>query len=397
MAINQHENPADTDHSAWYVDEHVTRCKRCVMDAKTPDITFDEEGICKFCHMQDKLEALYPLGEIGAARLTAIADTIKKAGRGKKYDCIVGLSGGRDSTYCLYVAKNQLGLRPLAVHFDNGWDSDIAKSNIRKICEKLDVELYTKIADWEESRELTNTTIRAQVPYIDLTDDVGIMRTLYESASREGVKHVLLAHSFREEGITPLKWNYFDGRYNRALIRRFSTIKIRKLKNVDFHNMIWWIFVKGIRVVNITNYYDDRGLHVERLLQEELGCIDTGQHHFDNEIFALVYHYARHKFGFDWRVVELSARVRTGVITRDQALEILRTKPFFENREVVSYCLKKQGWTWEEYEKILRGPNYYFTDYPSWYPLIRLFKYPIKWLARANVLPGQAYEKYFEA
>lgn len=372
-------------------------CARCVMDADTPDIRFDAEGVCNFCHMQDRLEALFPLGVEGARIMEGLAERIRRAGRGRRHDCVVGVSGGRDSSYCLYVAKRVLGLRPLAVHFDNGWDSDIAKENIRKICEKLDVELHTIIADWEESRELTNCTIRACVPYIDLTDDVGIASALYRTAAREGIRHILLAHSFREEGVTPLKWNYFDGRYTRSLIRRHARMRLRHFKNVDIHHMIWWVFVKRIRVVNITNYYDDRGAKVERLLEDELGLVDTGQHHYDNEIFALVYHYARHKFGFDWRVVELSARVRTGVLTREQALEILREKPFFEDRETVGYCLKKQGWTWEEYEAILQAPNKYFTDYPTWYPLLRLFRVPIRWLCRANILPGHAYEKYFEA
>jgi hypothetical protein len=367
------------------------------MDATTPDISFDAEGVCKFCHMQDRLEEQFPLGEAGERILRDFAERIRRAGRGKRHDCVVGVSGGRDSSYCLYVAKEVLGLRPLAVHFDNGWDSDIAKNNIRKICERLDVELHTIIADWEESRELTNCTIRACVPYIDLTDDVGIASALYRTAAREGIHYILLAHSFREEGVTPLKWNYFDGRYTRSLIRQFGTLRLRHFKNVDIHHMLYWIFWKRIRVVNVTNYYDDRGAKVEKLLEEVLGLVDTGQHHYDNEIFALVYHYARHKFGFDWRVVELSARVRTGVLTRDQALDILQEKPFFEDRETVGYCLKKQGWTWEEYEAILAAPNKYFTDYPTWYPLLCAFKTPIRWLCRANILPGHAYEKYFEA
>lgn len=367
------------------------------MDTRAPGIRFDARGVCNFCAMQDRLEALYPLGAVGEARLRGIADKIKRKSRRRKYDCIVGVSGGRDSSYCLYYAKEVLGLRPLAVHFDNGWDSDIAKNNIRKLCQRFDVELHTIIADWEESRELTNCTIRACVPYIDLTDDVGIASALYRTAAAEGIKYILLAHSFREEGITPLKWNYFDGRYVRSLIKRFAKQPLRHFQNVDIHHMAWWIFVKRIRVINAPNYYDDRGVEVERLLENELDLVDTGQHHFDNEIFALVYHYARHKFGFDWRVVELSARIRTGVLTRDQALEILAQKPFFENRELVGYCLKKQGWTWEEYEAILKAPNYYFTDYPTWYAVLKLFKTPIRWLSRANVLPGHTYEKYFEA
>lgn len=372
-------------------------CTRCIMDATVPDITFDAQGVCKFCHMQDKLEALFPTGEAGRRIMEAFAEKMRRAGRNRPYDCVMGVSGGRDSSYCLYILKKELGLRPLAVHFDNGWDSDIAKSNIRILCERLGVELHTIIADWEESRELTNCTIRACVPYIDLTDDVGIASALWRTAAAEGIRYIVHAHSFREEGITPLKWNYLDARYVRALIRRFGTMKFRKFQNVDIHHILYWALIRGIRVVNLTNYYDDTGTRVERILERELGLADTGQHHYDNEIFALVYYYARHKFGFDWRVVELSARIRTGVLTREQAMEIMREVPFFENREVISYCLKKQGWTWEEFENILRAPNKYFTDYPSYYPLIRAMRGPVKLLSRLHIVPAHTYEKFIEA
>jgi len=373
------------------------QCTRCVMDTYAPDIRFDADGVCNYCHIQDKLEALFPLGTYGDEELRRFSDRIRRSGKGRRYDCVVGVSGGRDTSFCLYHAKEVMGLRPLAVHFDNGWDSDVAKENLRKVCTGLNVDLHTVIADWEESRELTNATIRACVPYIDLTDDVGIARALYDACVSEGVRYILLSHSFREEGVTPLKWNYMDGRYTRALIKQFGRMKFTKFKNVDLHHMIYWGFVKGIRIVNTTNFYDDTGLQVEALLKEKFGWVDTGQHHYDNEIFGLVFNYARRKFGFDWRCVELSARVRTGIITREQALANLAEVPYFENEDVVNYCLKKQGLSREEYERVIAAPNKYFTDYPSWYPLLKLLRYPIKLACRAHVVPAHAYEKYFEA
>jgi len=366
------------------------------MDSGVPGIRFDAEGVCSYCHIHDKLEAMFPTGDEGAAILGGIADKIRKSGRKRKYDCVVGVSGGRDTSYCLYYVKEKMGLRPLAVHFDNGWDSDISKTNLAKVCDALDVDLHTIIMDWPESRELTNCTIRACVPYIDLTDDVGIASALYRTAAREGAQYIILSHSFREEGITPLMWNYMDARYTRALINQFSTIKLKHFKNVDIHHMLYWIFIKGIHIVNITNYYDDVGEHVEKLLADKYGWVDTGQHHMDNEMFALVYYYARHKFGFDWRIIELSAKVRTDVITRQQALEAMEELPFFENKELVNYGLKKQGFSREEFDKILQAPNKYFTDYPSYYPLLRAFHLPIKALCRAHILPAHAYEKYFD-
>jgi len=374
---------------------NIQTCRRCLLDSTVPGVFFDDKGVCNHCAIHDRLERLYPVGAEGQAILEKMAVKIKKAGRGRKYDCIVGVSGGRDTSYCLYKTV-ELGLRPLAVHFDNGWDSDISKKNLMKLCDKLGVELHTIIADWDESRELTNCTIRASVPYIDLTDDLGIASALYRTAADEGVRYIMLSHSFREEGITPLKWMYIDGRYVRSLIKRFATKKLKHFKNVDIHHMLWWIFVKRIKVVNITNYYNDVGRHVEELLKEKFDWVDTGQHHYDNEIFALVYYYARHKFGFDWRVVELSAKVRTGAVTREQAIEAMQEVPFFEDKRRVEYCLKKQGISAEEWKEIMAAPRKYFYDYPTWYPYLKMMKFPIKLLGRMNILPGHIYEKFFE-
>ena len=380
--------------------DDVRTCTRCVMNSVIPGIKFDENGACTYCRIHDKLERMFPNGPEGREILERLAEKMRRKGRGRKYDCVVGVSGGRDTSYCLHYVAREMGLRPLAVHFDNGWDSDVAKTNLAMVCDKLGVELHTIIMDWPESRELTNSTIRACVPYIDLTDDVGIASSLYRTAANERVRYVILSHSFREEGITPLIWNYMDARFTRATVKRFCRMKPKELKhfkNVDIHHMLYWMFVKGIRVVNITNYYDDVGEHIEELLAREYGWVDTGQHHMDNEMFALVYYYSRHKFGFDWRVIELSAKVRTGVITRDQAIEALESVPFFENEELVDYGLKKQGLSREEFDEILRAPNKFFTDYPSYYPLLRAFKYPIKALCRLHFLPAHAYEKFFEA
>ena len=378
-------------------DPALIRCTRCVMDSRVPGIHFDAQGVCQYCHMQDRMEKDFPLGEAGQKILEGFTQKARAAGKGKPFDCVVGVSGGRDSSYCLYYVKEVMGLRPLAVHFDNGWDSEVAKTNISRLCDALDVELHTVIMDWPESRELTNANIRACVPYIDIFDDIGIANSLYRTAEKEGIKYVFLAHSFREEGVTPLVWNYVDGRFQQAIIDRFCKIPLKHYKNIDIPQMLYWMFVKGIRVVNITNSNDDVGEHVETLMKEKLNWLDTGQHHMDNEMFALVYYYARHKFGFDWRIVELSAKVRTGVLSREEALKALTEVPFFENEELVNYGLKKQGLSREEFDTILQAPNKYFTDYPSWYPLIRTLRWPLFVLCRLHILPAHVYEKFIMA
>ena len=247
----------------------------------------------------------------------------------------------------------QLGLRPLAVHFDNGWDSEIAKTNLRNVLEKLDVDLHTVVADWEESRELTNCTIRASLPYIDMTDDVGIVSALYRTAAKEKIRWIIHSHSFRSEGINPLKWNYMDGRLVRQIIKRFCRIRLKLFRNVELRHFFWWIFVKRIRTFTMTNYYNDVGPEIDELLKNDFGWQETGGWHFDNEIFGLACYYSRVKFGIDWRICEFAAWVRTGVMTREDALQKMTETPEIESREYVDYGLKKQGISPEEWQEIL--------------------------------------------
>ena len=375
--------------------EKVEICSRCIMDTSVSNVRLDENGICNHCKLHDKLDKLYPLNEEGEKQLNKIVEKIKKSGRGRKYDCLVGVSGGRDTSYCLYMTK-KLGLRPLAVHFDNGWDSEIAKTNLAKVLDKLDVDLHTVVADWEESRELTNCTIRASLPYIDMTDDVGIVSALYRTAAREGIRWIIHSHSFRTEGINPLKWNYMDGRLVRSLIKRFARMKLKHFQNVELRHFFYWIFIKRIRTFTMTNYYYDMGADIDQLLMDEFGWKDTGGWHFDNEIFGLQCFYSRKKFGFDWRICEFAALVRSKAMSRDEALKRMQEIPVIESAEYVNYGLKKQGISQDEWKQILAAEPKYFTDYPTYYPLLKALKPLIKLLGRLHILPGHTYEKFFE-
>ena len=370
-------------------------CSRCILDLSVPDIKFDENGVCNHCRLHDKLDQRYPLNEEGRRQLQQIVEKIKKSGRGKPYDCVVGVSGGRDTMYCLYMTK-QLGLRPLAVHFDNGWDSEIAKSNLSKVLNKLDVDLHTVVADWEESRELTNCTIRASLPYIDMTDDVGIVSALYRTAVREKVQWIIHSHSFRTEGINPLKWNYMDGRLVRHLIKRFCRIPLKHFENVELRHFFYWVFIKRIKTFTMTNLYDDVGEEIDQLLKDKFDWEDTGGWHFDNEIFGLQCYYSRHKFHFDWRIIEYAALVRTGAMNRDAALAKMQETPPIEEQAIVDYGLKKQGISAEEFEEIMAAEPKYFTDYPTYYPILKALRPLIKFLGHLHVLPGHTYEKFFE-
>lgn len=372
----------------------VRICARCIMDTSISNVHLGKDGICNHCQLHDKLDKLYPLNEQGRAQLHKVVEKIIRSGRDQRYDCIVGVSGGRDTTYCLYMAK-KLGLRPLAVHFDNGWDSQVAKENLARILDALDVDLHTVVADWEESRDLTNCTIRASLPYIDMTDDVGIVSALYRTAAKEGIRWIIHSHSFRTEGINPLKWNYMDGRLVRHLIKRFGTMKLKHFRNVELRHFFYWIFVKRIRTFTMTNLYDDVGTDIDALLKREFGWQDTGGWHFDNEIFGLQCYYSRHKFGIDWRICEYAAWVRTGAMPREEALRKMQETPEIESKEYVDYGLKKQGISPEEWREIMAAKPKFFTDYPTYYTLLKILS-PLVWLlGRMHILPAHTYEKYF--
>jgi hypothetical protein len=187
-----------------------------------------------------------------------------------------------------------------------------------------------------------------------------------------------------------------DGRLVRHLIQRFCRIKLKHFQNVELRHFVYWIFVKRIRTFTMTNFYDDTGLKVDQLLEEKCNWQPTGGWHYDNEIFGLTCYYSRHKFYFDWRIIELGAHVRTGVMTREEALERLEQIPAIERPDVVQYALKKQGISPEEFEEIMAAEPKCFTDYPTYYPVLKALRPLIKLAGRLNILPGHTYEKFFE-
>jgi hypothetical protein len=187
-----------------------------------------------------------------------------------------------------------------------------------------------------------------------------------------------------------------DGRLVHHIIKRFCRIPLKFFKNVELRHFFWWVFVKRIKTFTITNYYDDLGDKIDEFLGEQFGWQSTGGWHFDNEIFGLACHYSRVKFGIDWRIPEFAAWVRTGEMTREAALEALEETPAIEREEIVSYGLKKQGISDEEWQQILAAEPRYFTDYPTYYPVLKLLS-PLIWLlGRLHILPAHTYEKFFK-
>jgi len=373
--------------------EDSRTCTRCIMDTSVPEIVFDDDGVCNFCRIHDDMEKNHPLGPEGEKNFRKIIDEIKVNGQGRKYDCIVGVSGGRDSTYTLLLAI-QSGLRPLAVHFDNGWNSDIAVSNIKKTTDKLGVDLYTHVANWEEFKDLQISFLKASVPDAEVPTDYAILSVLYKAARDQKVRYILNGHSFRTEGVAPIGWTYMDGKYIRSVHRRFGSQRLRSFPLMGMSQLIYNTLVARIRVINIPEFVEYEHDHVNAVLEEELDWTYYGGHHHESIYTEFIQsYYLPQKFGIDKRKLEFSALIRSGQMTREEALDIV-SKPYPYKEENVKYTLRKLGLNKEDFDEIMSRPPKGFKDYPSYYNRIRMMRWPIKKACDMGLLPHVFHEKY---
>lgn len=376
-------------------------CTRCIIDTTVPGARFDEKGECSYCKIHDKLEKLYALDEGGEKTFKRLIEKIKAKGKNNKYDCVVGVSGGRDSTYTLYLIK-QLGLRPLAVHFNDGFGNPMAGENMKKAAAKLKVDLRTVTSDWRESKDLKIAFLKASTPDVEIGTDVGIETALYGSAVHVNVKYIISGYSFRTEGICPLEWNYLDGRYLKSVHDRFGTVKLRKWTpedpgfNLHIRHIFYYTFMKGITAIPMLNYVNYVRKDAEEIIKKELGWNYPGSKYYDDLYQSVVTYIYRTKFNIERRKYIYSTLIRSGQMERDEALNDIKDVDIIEDPKIINLCLKRLGISREEFDRYLAQPPKTFRDYPSSYSFIRAMKLPIKILTRLNILPGIAYEKYFE-
>lgn len=296
-------------------------CSKCISDTTIPEIRFDENGVCNFCKVHDDLEKKYPLNEEGKRKLNELVEEIKTKGKNHEYDCIIGVSGGRDSTFTLHTAV-KLGLRPLAVHFDNGWNSEIAVSNIRKPTNKLNVDLHTVVADWEEFKDLQIAFLKASVSDAEIPTDYAILSVLYQVANELEIKYILIGHSFRTEGIAPLGWTYMDGRYVKSVHEKFGKTKIKSFPILSLWELLYYTFVKKVKFIHLPEYIEYDQKKVMEVLEKELNWEFYGGHHHESTYTNFFQSfYLPKKFNIDKRKIECSALIRSGQMTRDEALE----------------------------------------------------------------------------
>ena len=371
------------------------------MDTTVPGITFDEQGECNFCAVHNHMDRAFPLGEAGRKKVQEIAADIKRLGRGKKYDCVLGVSGGRDSSFTLWYCVVKLGLRPLAVHFNDGFGNPVAGENMVKACHKLGVEMRTITSDWRESKDLKIAFLKASTPDMEEGTDVGIATALYGVAAKEGIQRIVIGQSFRTEGIAPLTWNYLDGKYLKAVHKQFGTVPLRPWKaddpgfHLDLEQMLYYAFIRRIKTVTLLYHVDYVRADVDELLARELEWVNPGAHYFDDLYQSVIYYLNRTKFNIDRRLFNYSALVRSDQMSREVALERVKHINGIEDERVINLCIKRLGLTRAEFEEIVKTPPKTFRDYPNNYSLIRKLRWPIKILSQLNLIPESAYDKYF--
>ena len=369
-------------------------CSRCIYDESILGISFNEYGICNYCDIIDELKEQYKTGTTeGEKKFFGIINQIKKKGKGKKYDCVVGVSGGTDSSYMLAKAV-EWGLRPLAAHYDNTWNTATATENIRKVLGKLNVDLFTHVIDNKEADDIIKAFFKASVPDLDCATDIALAETLYRAANKYGIKYILEGHSFIAEGISPLSTLYMDGKYIKSVHKIFGEIPMKTFPNMEFWTFMKWVLFKRIKKVRPLWYIKYSKQEAQKYLEEEFGWQYYGGHHLENRITAFHHSYYNPiKFGIDNRNNSLSASVRAGLITREEALKQYSESPYMEP-ELFDYFKKRLGLNNEEFKKIMNLPNKTYRDYPTYKKHFERLRFLFYILAKANLVPMSFYIKY---
>ena len=361
----------------------IIQCRSCVMDTTDPEISFDKTGRCNYCvdfenkyPNFDKNKAVFPEVE-----LVQKINEIKQHGKANDYDCIVGLSGGVDSSYVAYLAKEH-GLRPLCVHFDSGWNSELAVKNIESIVKHLNFDLYTYVCDWREMKDLQLSFFKASVANCDIPQDHAFIAGLHEIAQKHKIKYLINGHNIATEFIMPMEWGYtsHDVVQIKSIQKQFGKSRLKKYPTYSaFKRFIYFKYINPVQSFNILNYVPYKKDEVKQFLIDELGWRDYGGKHYESRFtkFFQAY-YLPVKFGFDKRKPHLSSLIVSGQISKKDALNDL-SKDLYEVNDLKQdkeFLAKKLGVSFKEFETILNLPIKQYYDYN--------FSYILDFLRRAK-------------
>lgn len=347
-------------------------CSRCVMDETDANIKFDEHGVCNHCHKFDEVQSLQLFGGVdGKTRLQNIVDKIKKEGAGKEYDCIIGLSGGVDSSY-LAVKIKGFRLRPLVVHVDAGWNSELAVSNIEKIIKYCGYDLHTHVMNWEEMRDLQLSYMKAAVANQDVPQDHAFFSSMYHFAVKNDIKYILSGGNLATEAVFPDSWHgsAMDAINLKDIHKTYGSKPLRDYKTISFFEYYFWYpFAKGMRTVRPLNFMEYDKREAEKYLQETVGYRSYARKHGES-IFTKLFqnYYLPTKFGYDKRKLHYSSMILSGQMSREEAIVKL-AEPLYAADELendIDYFCKKMRVNRQQFDELMQAPIHDYSDFKSW-------------------------------
>lgn len=347
-------------------------CVKTVMDTSDPLITFNKEGICNHVKQYEEYERSQKLvGKQAELKLEQIVDLLRKEGKGKEYDCIMGLSGGVDSSYLAYFVSKVLGLRSLVVHVDTGWNSELAVSNIQNIVQKLGMDLHTLVIDWEEMRDLQLAFFKSSIANLDVPQDHCFIASLYQEAEKYGIKYIMNGGNMATESILPTAWGYdaSDATHVLGIHNKFGSIPLKTYPLYTLYkSLFYYPILKRMKVIRLLEYIDYNKNQVKDFLMKELDWRDYGGKHYESKFtkFFQAY-YLPTKFGFDKRKAHLSSLIVSGQMTREDAIEELKKNLYnpVELEEDKIYFAKKLGISMEDFHSIMAQKPTNYTQFPN--------------------------------
>ena len=345
-------------------------CANCVLDTLDPKITFDEYGVCDQCN--DYKHNVVPTLDWNKKKIefeTMVAK-MKDDGKGRDFDCLLGMSGGVDCSYMLHLAVKKLGLRPLVFHVDGGWDSELAVNNIQMMVDKLGLDLYTEVINWEEMKDFQLALFKSGTPYLDSAQDLAFVGGVYKFAEKHKVKYILNGYNFSSEFCSyPSKYYFYDSRMMNDIHNRFGTnpMKTYPMTSV-FYRKFYMKYIKGIKFVKLLTYFPYIKDEAKEMLQKEYGWIPYPQKHFESRFTRFFEGYwLPERFGYDPRRVQFSSLILAGQMTREKALEELKKKPYDEEtiKDDFKYVATKLGISVDELQGYFEMPQKYYWDYKN--------------------------------
>jgi len=374
----------------------MTECDRCLYDETIPGVSFNKSGMCSYCEIHDQLDKEHPTGKKGKKLLFQLTRKIRKAGHGKPFDVIVGISGGRDSTYLLDLAV-KYGLKPIAVHYDNGWDTEIAKRNMNKLVEKLHVPFINIRVRQKEIDDIIKAFLFNHVQDAEAATDLALVETMFKAARAWGIKYIFDGHSFRTEGTTPLGWSYMDWAYVKDVHDQHGSVGLETYPALTLANQLRFA-ISGIQRPRPLYYVDYKAEDVKNYLEQKFQWEWYGGHHLENTYTAFFdYYYRYNKLGYDGRIVELSALIRSKQITKDEAKEIIKQPSLPEKYEqyIIGTIKERLDINDDLFAEIM-NPNIKSGswNYKTYRKTFRKLK-PLFWLMmKTNRVPKTFYAKY---